>query len=460
MNWKNTEKAIYAAVNNQAQQFALKDTAEYPLAFNVDMPTSYAFNNGNLSFKFTDFVCSDLRDVQLISDACVKTGDQVSIRLMLDKITLKGRYTINAKMAHKITMDTAGNMLDFEDERDLLQAAGADSGRKDTLSADEQRAFAANAQDQEKRLMDTPAGRELMKTYREHNEIYNEVFNTNPAARRSWYANGATAAMARDTDFALKTEGVVVNSPTKTYGVKNTSYNANAILQQLNIFSNTLIADPDFDITDPDSKPDPDSKYYKAAAAALSFGKAVDLNTHNNDKNINPLTANQVYDHVNNSNAMLPPVTVEEVMNVFSQANGKGGADEAEGKGWIVLDEEQRKLVRMWQTEAIQRKAFDPNMAATVLWEGECGAEIINTTVDVELSINEAAQQITIDKTSVSLPTFEFDIDDSSWTGKAAEVIRERVSQLYFIKSLISRQIEQGIQTVINQSVLTALQAS
>jgi len=305
--------------------------------------------------------------------------------------------------------------------------------------------------------MDTPGGRELMKTYNEHNEVYNHVFNVSPAARVSWYANGVTTVMARDTDAALKTNEVI-NSPTKKYGGK--SYNANAIIQQLNIFSNTLIADPDFDVTDPDAEPNPDSKYFKAAAAALSFGKAVDGNTHNNDKKITPLTSNDVYAHVNGANGMMPVVTVAEVMNVFSQANGTGGADEAESNGWLVLDEQQRKLVQMWQVQAVEQKVLQANSAAVALWEGSCDAEIHNTAIDMELSINPVTKQVTIDKTNISLPAFEFDIDDSSWTGKAAELIRERISQLYFIKSLISRQIEHGIETMINQSVLTALQAS
>lgn len=458
MNWKNTERAIYIAVKSQIPQFKLKDTAEYPLAFNVDMPESYAFSNGNLSFKFTDFVCSDFQDVQLISNQCVETAEKISISLKLNKISVKGRYAINAKMAHKITMDTAGNMLDFEDKRDLLQAAGADSGEGvSPLSPEEQQAFVDNAHDHETRLMDTPGGRELMKTYNEHNEVYNHVFNVSPSARVSWYANGATTAMARDTDAALKTDDVI-NSLTKKYGGQ--SYNANAFMQQLNIYTNTIMADPDFDVTDPDGELDPDSKYVKAAIAALSFSKTVEGNTHNNDKKITPLTSNDVYAHVNNANGIMPVVTIAEAMNVFSQANGTGGADEAESNGWVVLDEQQRKLVRMWQVQAVEQKALEANNIAVALWQGSCDAEIHNTAIDMELSINPVTKQVTIDKTNISLPAFEFDIDDSSWTGKAAELIRERISQLYFIKSLISRQIEHGIETMINKSVLTALQAS
>jgi hypothetical protein len=460
MNWKKTEEAITKAVKKQAKYFQIKDTVDYPLAFNVEMPDDYSFSNGNVSFRFADFVCTDMDDISLIESESFQRDDKLHIGLRIGGISIKGNYTISARMAPKIDLDTAGTMLNFDE--DMPKAAGAKSGPGSSLTDEEQKEFLKNARDQRERLRDpnSPNGGKLMRKYEEHNEIYNELFIKNEVAREEWYNNGVTAEMAKDTHVAVNDDKIV--NPKDVLYSNNQSYNANAFMQQLNVTMNTMWLDPNFD---PKRKPDPNSKYTKASIAAMDFNKMVKQTGNGEIENeegepeekITPLTANDVYAHINGANGEPPKTSIEELQNLFSQQQGDAGAPDAADKGWLILNEEKRRIVRGWYIRNLQQKAREEKIVPVDLWKGDCTTFIKNAIVNVGLTIDVTSGIVTIDKTDVSLPAFEFDLDDSSWTGKAAQIIRERLSQVYFVKSLITKQIELGVRLIVDKSVIIAL---
>lgn len=456
VRWKKMDPAIRKALRNERHTLRIKDTAEYPLAFNVEMPEGHPYRNANISFRFDHFIGSGMSNTRIDKDRSFVDGDGIRICLEWKEIKIKAKYAINVREAPLIDLDTAGTLLAFNDQRDLLLTAGADAGNAPGLQPEEQQAFLDNARKQRTRLMDTPNGQQLMGIYNEHNEVYNEVFVNSEAARTTWQADGATAEMAKDTHAAVQNNGVV-NSGSRTYA-GGVSYNSNAFVQQLNICVNTANADPDFNPWDPNAKPDPNSKYIKASLAALSFGKAVNT-TGNDDKKVTPLKAEDVYTHVNNFAQPAPKTDIGELQNILSQGNNPAGGDEAAEKGWMILDEEQRKMVRRWIHMGIRQKANAKSSPSSPLWEGDCTAFIRNSSVMIDLAYQPGNAKADLKSTRPDLPVFEFEIDDAAWTGTAATIVRERLGRLYFIKSLIASQVAAGIRTIAALAVADAFNA-
>jgi hypothetical protein len=451
MNWNKIKEALNTSLKQQGNTFKIKDTVEYPLAFNIEMPPNYHFDNGNISFRFVDFVCSVIQDVDLVDSECFESGNQVNIGLQLHQLTIKGKYIISAMQAPKIGMDVGGNMRDFDEDDSPLMEAGADEGNTEKFSPEEQKAFLENARAQRTRLMDTPNGRALMEQYDEHDEIYNEVFIRSEAMRRSWQRNGAVAEMAKDTHVALIENGVI-NPPesVKKYGKK--SYNTNAFLQQVALVRSTYELGKK---KDPQGLLRADSKYAKAAMAALDFEKHV-KNSGNAETKVKPFTKELTFQHINGANGLISETTVDELENLMSQSNGEGGAEEAAAKNWVVLTSLQRQAMREWNLINLAQEAREQTQTRCELWMGDCIAVIKNTSLNIQLLIDEHGQ-VTILKTDVNLPAFEFDIDDAAWTGEAGNIVRERLAQLYFVKSLVAQQVEQGIQDIFNRSVTNIL---
>lgn len=446
---------IRASFNHHVNQLAVTDTAEFPLAFNVEMPAGTDYKYGNFSFLFRDFSCNGISETDIDISKCVIDGNKLSIALKLNALRIAGRYSINAKEAPYIDMDTAGNLRELEDRDLLAEEAGADSGQPTTpIDPQKQDAYLDNARGQRDRLMDTPNGQTMMGAYNQHNETYNELFNKSAAARKAWYAGGATAQMADDTHGAVLNNDVV-NSSSKKYN-GNVTYNMNAFTQHLNVVVNTANLDPDFDPYDPNSQPNPDSKYFQASMAALNFSKAVST-TGNTDQQVNELTSEQVHDHVKTSDIDPPASSMDELQNIISQSSGFAGADEAAEKGWVVLNEEQRTMVRRWLFEGTRQKAYERNNISKPIWTGECEAFLANTEAEIEITLEPSGSPAAISDTRLSIPAFEFSIGDAHWSGSAAEVVRERLSQIFFVKSLLYSQVEKGIRSILGLSVTKAL---
>lgn len=458
MNWTKIETAIRLALEGLNNDLGIKDTSEYPLAFHVGMPEGHPYPNGHIGFRFCRFAATGLPGMRLDTAKCSIDDHRIRLCMEWKEIVLTASYSINARKAPVIDLDTAGTLLEWGDQRDLLKTAGAPAGKAPNLDPKEQTQFLDTARTQRTRLMDTPNGRQLMGIYNEHNEVYHEVFTNSEATRDTWVAGGATAQMARDTHEAVQDNGVV-NSATKTYP-GHVTYNANAFVQQLNICVNTAGADPNFDPWDPHAKPDPKSKYIKASLAALNFGKAVKT-TGNDNRTVTPLTSEQVYTQMNSYTQAPPRTEIGELQNILSQGANGAGAEAATEKGWLILDEEQRKMVRRWIHLNIREKAERERTESSPLWEGGCTARFgpVFCTMDLLFPSEEgvaAAGEAEIKCAELHVPVFELDVDDAAWTGPAADVARDRLARLYFVKSLIRHQVVSGISTMTTLAVKKA----
>jgi len=433
------DKKLQKEITRQIKKITFNDSPSFPLAMNTEMPEGFLFNKGHISFNLSQLGIRSMSQAALESNMR-SSGDHDATHLTLSfkDITLHGAYTINAKYAPEIELDTAGTMMEWNDPYFAPAAAGANES---DIPDEQKQAYLDQAREQRTRLMDKPNGQKLMEVYNEHNEVYNGAFQGNGLLRRFWKARGATAEMAADTSEAVKNDGVI-NQKDKRY--KNRlSYNANAFTQQLNVAVASVMAQPGFDIY----KPIEENKYTSAGLAALSFGKAVNA-TGNNKSQTTELTSEQVHASVDNNSPDMPQTSLDELGNVVQQGMGSGGAaEEARDKGWIVLDEEDREHLRYFITGSLNEKEEAAGRQPIQLWIGRCEAILKNVSVKIKI-MHGAPSEVDID-----LPAFDFDVDDRSWSGKTADLVRERLSQIYFVRCLIHDQVLTRIKSVIQASV-------
>lgn len=423
----------------------LPDTPNFPLALRVQLPPGYAASHGNIGIQFEDFTVHGVEDFEIEDAGTQPDGERAAMSLSWKRLAVTGRYCVTATASPLITLDTGGSMMDLEDE-DAVGAAGAPS--EAPLDPRQKEAMLNRAREQRTRLMDDPNGQQLLAQYNQHNEVYNTVFVTSSAARTAWAARGATKEMAEHTHGALDPaaiKAVPVNPPPEqaTFGETNVTYNNNAFNQQLQIAVNTVACDPNFDPFDPNAKPDPNSKYTQASLAALTFGNGV-TQTGNTKDSINPMTGNEVYQSVHTGQKPAE-ASVDELSNLLQQGTQPGGAAAAVAvsRNWRVLDEDDRRLVRRQLFAMARERAEQASASVETLWTGACEAAFGNAAARMEFAAEGGCLRFA--SATATLPAFELDLDDSRWDGELAGLVRERLVEIAFLRSLICERIENGL---------------
>jgi len=422
----------------------LAGTPDFPLAFNVDLPLPAGPANGNAGIRFEGMQISGVENFHVDGSRSGSSSGSTSVCIAWDKLSVSGAYVVTGKASPRITMDTGGSMLDYGDEDILPGGATGVTPIDDGTKA----AMLDRARAQRTRLMDDPNGQALMSRYNEHNEVYNTVFVTSPAARTAWAAEGATKDMALHTHDALGTSAAPtpVNPPpdVATFGPQKKSYNGNAFDQQLQVIVNTVAADPGFNPFDPSAVPDPDSKFTKASLAAMTFGAAVGQ-TGNTKDTVTPLTGDQVYASVNTAEKPAE-ATVNELANLLQQGTQPGGAAAAiaQANNWRVLDEDDRRQVRRHLFAHMKERAERETVKIETVWTGACDAEFSGASAEVGFGVEDGRLSCT--SVTVTLPAFEFELDDSAWDGPAAAIVRERLAEVGFIRSLLRERIETALR--------------
>jgi hypothetical protein len=427
----------------------LAGTPDFPLAFNVSLPADFAFPHGHLAVRFEDLEVTGAESFHLDPDRSAVTDDGATVWLNWERLCVTGRYTVAAKSAPVITMDTAGSMFDFDDS-DMLPAGSEGSDPVEPLDPTTEQAMLDNARAQRTRLMDNPNGQQLMGVYNEHNETFNSVFVNSSAARGSWAGDGTTREMAVHTHGAVPADGSAppANTPVnptadqQLFGPQQKTYNQGAFNQQLQMVVNTIAQDPNFNPFQPGT-PDPNSPYTKASLAALTFGNAIEQ-TGNSKEVAVPLNKDQVYQSVSNGTAPTP-ATVDQLSNIIQQGSQPGGraAAVAQERNWRVLDEDDRRLVRRCLFAVAEERAAHAKLQFETLWSGACGGQISRAAARLEF-VTEASGFRFV-SASVELPAFELDLDDAAWQGDAAAILRERLAEAAFIHSLLRERLRSAL---------------
>jgi hypothetical protein len=455
-NWQLLETCLGAGLTQAHNTIELKDTPFYPLAFHAAMPQNMEYENGHLSFRFRDFTVSDLNNISLITDACRYTGNELSVALCFNAAAVKGRYEINAKYASRITLDTAGNMRDLDES--YANEGGAAGNGVTPLSQAEIDAMVTQARSQREPIQGTHHGPALMSSYNEHSEAYNSAFVVSEELRKLWARGGVTTQMSRDTHDALN-NNTIVNSSTKTY-TNGLTYNLNAAQQQLNVaLTLTSMAEQ----AGVEGNEALEKKYNAAALAAASFNETVNQ-TGNGDEPAN-MTGSQVYNNLNDPMMSMIHVSAEQFKNMLDQANDEGskdgGADVAAiENGWKILSGDKRKMIRermfLFQQELAAIKDIQP----ALLWTGDCHADLKGMEATITLTYNERTAAWEVHQSQVTLPAFYLEVEDAHWHGKTADIVRERLANIHFVKSLLQNKIQSGMQSILEKVLLQSLPAA
>ncbi|THU38332.1 hypothetical protein FAM09_16790 [Niastella caeni] len=453
-DWQSLETRLSAGLQQEQNSFQLKDTPFYPLAFHAEMPENSEYENGHISFRFKDFTLSALNSLTLNTDACRHTGNELSIALRLNDAALKARYEINTKYASRITLDTGGNMRDLD--ATACGEGGADNNGVAPLSQDEIDAMVTQARSHRDSIQETMHGPTLMSAYNEHSESYNSAFVTSERLRKLWAQGGITTQMSRDTHDSLN-NNTVVNSATTLYSNKRT-YNQNAASQQVNVaFALTIMESQARN----DGNTALADKYKAAANAAASFQSTVNQ-TGDDKKQPANMTGSQVYDTLNNPMMQLVSVSDEQFNNMIDQANDAdskdGGADAvAIENGWRILDADERKMIRermfLFQEELTAIKGIQPEL----LWAGDCQADLKGMEATITVTYDTQTAAWTVSHSEVTLPGFYMEVDDATWHGKTANIVRERLANIHFVKSLLQSKIQSGIQSILEKVIVQSL---
>lgn len=430
---------------------ALPDSPLYPLARTVEMPAGHAYATGAIGIRLYNLRLHGLGNL------CLARGEdaegRLRVRLAVQGVRLRGEYRLEAKPDPVLDIDTAGNLMDLRP--DALRPAAAGGGGGTDPSDPEREEWLDTARLQRQKLGETDNGLRLIALYNQHNEVYEEVFRTSPSLPGNWRAGGITRAMAADTNAAVQSD-TVVNSATKDYG-GGVTYNSNAFVQQLNVAVETATTDPNFDPFTPIEQQNLSGRYWEAAKAALSFGKGVGATTGNTKGDVNEMQPSQVYSTVDGHQGGLPPVTDGEAKAVLSSAMsaGAGGAGDGAAPGWIVIDEEDRRRVRSIIAHRIRARAESAAVRGETLFAGTVTAEIDRVEAIVDLVVEEGAPARPV-AVQVNLPAFALDIDDTAWTGVAADVARERLAGMLFIRSLLEDALRERLNAVLPDAAARA----
>lgn len=450
INWQSLEAAIINGVKNGQDQVSLKDTPFYPLAFHTEIPQSAGFDNGHISFRFHDFNISGLHTLELKSEFCKTDENKLHVALRWQDISLKAKYEVKASYADRINMDTAGNMQELD--ASYAKAAGSADNGVTPLSPTEIDTMVKQARDQKDPVSATHHGPTLMSSYYQNNESYNTVFVTSSRLRALWSNGGVTTQMSRDTSSALSNNSVINNN---TYS-NGSNYNQNAFQQQVNV-SIALYALAN---TYPSGSPEY-QKYMAAATDSASFSTNVQT-LGNSSSNIPPMTGTDVYSTLNDKSQTPQYMSSDEFINNMNQASGDestsaGAGEEATRKGWKVLSEPERRNIRERMFLFREELMADKNTHFDLLWSGDCHAELNGAEATMVFTYNEEKAAWKVSESDVKFPAFAVEVDDTMWTGKVADIVRERLSSMHFVKSLLQNKIQSGIQKVTEKVILHSL---
>ncbi|HEX3406799.1 MAG TPA: hypothetical protein VHS81_06145, partial [Caulobacteraceae bacterium] len=342
-------------------RFEVATAGPFPLAKHVPVPDHPV--GGELMIEFEDVSFGPLA---ITGFQPVAGGDEneSEFTVTFGPAQVQGHYELFALETPRIELDTGGAVQPFR----ALEAGPSDEG---VTEKQYDQVMQANAQ--RTKLNQTANGRAMLSAYDQHNDAYNDVFNSNKQLRTYWAGDGAIAEMSDHTSDALDA-GAVINPSDKTFGTKGNTYNGNAFAQQLNVWAACIAA-----------------KYNDAASAALNFQKPVNT-TGNTKTQVTPMTGDQVFGAVNSA----APPAVAGALQTASEEHALHAplmriAQNTHEPAHLELLAEHGAALEPDEVEAIQaifaegRRVDDP-AARLEIAAGNCAAALTATSFRFRLT--------------------------------------------------------------------------
>ncbi|MFF7725436.1 hypothetical protein [Streptomyces sp. NPDC008001] len=430
----------------------LADTPGYPLARGVEMPDTLDYPTGALSFRLGALRLRTEGRPETIADET--RGGVRHVTRHIPALVLTGRYALDARPDEIREIDTAGNLRPLSEEavRPTLPAGARPSGPGHPDPRTVKR-WTDRADAHRTKLMKTEQGRQVLIEYGTHNESYYDVFNddsqTSRNLRTKWAEKGTTQRMSEHTYGATDPDASLdAQPPVNDWQDPQTdvAYNLHAWRQRTTVVSTLNTAAKVIEHTDPGKA----SRFRDAAKATERFSKAVHQ-TGNNDQQTTPMNQDAVYAAIDQHSGELPAVSAEEMARYDGLAALGIGAGEAapalrenepeHQPGWIALSDEDRAIVQQVGAAAYHDHAEQSPRATDTLHTGECGARLEGVRITTRL----APDGTPVDA-SVELPDLTLQIDDAGWQGTAADVARERLTSMRFVRHLLSDAVAETVR--------------
>ncbi|WP_301124923.1 hypothetical protein [Streptomyces cacaoi] len=413
----------------------LPDTPGYPVARQVPLPEGHEHGpTGALSLRLGDLTVALDGELGEATAETLENG-RTQFHYPLPPLVLSGRYSLDVKPEQQQQLDTAGDL------RPLSRAEPSPGEpRQPGLPDEEREGFLDTARAQRERLVkESDNGYQLVSTFYEHNEVFNEVFQRGV---EGWGGQG-TQETARDTDAAVR-EGGLVNDPNKRYqpksGKPELSYNGLAFTHKLALEATLTVIgqEPDRDALQP--------KYQKALDASGRFAKTIREQTHNAKDALHPMTAAEVHAAVQQTPALAEEFTVDPSPYLDPDAHLErittyGGT--APGG----LDEDDLRHIRSCRAQGLARLAAAEAAVGSVLHEGTCGTRITGGTITAETEQGDDGRGTAV--VHVDLPDLSLELDDSAWEAEAGRTARERVARMHFVRTLLQDALAERLRTAV-----------
>ncbi|NKB45071.1 MAG: hypothetical protein GKS03_12415 [Alphaproteobacteria bacterium] len=420
----------------------------FPLSRMTDLSDAgveAGFDSGEIRIELSGIASKPLQIIS-VGRADIKAGTG-TIALALGPIELGGQYRIFAIDQPNVDLDTGGN---------LMQTSGMPNlGDPDPLTVEQYNQL-KQARDQRSKLEGTTNGAALVSSFNQHNEAYNQIFQTNSSLRANWQGDGATAEMATHTSSVISpsiaatpTEGSVaatdgiINSKTTTYGTKNYTYNHNAFQQQSLLY----VALKGASTTDNDA----------AAKAVSVFADAITDDTDNTQTVTTEMTETSVYDVIDTAPlskfaAAMGADPLPHHLAMVRIAKKEYSAEDLDilkGRGYDPTDQFIGKMQDVYAESVRQSK---PENQAD-LWLGPISASL--PASQYEFTFRDQGDGVVstiLDRNDLPVPDLQ--IDDTVWSGLAGDIARKRFSRVHFIRGLIAKRIAGCIERVVSEWVI------
>ncbi|MFF8912849.1 hypothetical protein ACF08M_05850 [Streptomyces sp. NPDC015032] len=437
--------------DGEAETLHLADTPGYPLARSVQMPDTLDYPTGSLSFRLGALqLRPEGRLEPLAEETC---GGTRRVTHRIPALVLTGRYALDTQPDAVPQIDTAGNLRPLADEaRQPTLPAGA---RPDGPHPDEGtvREWTDRARTHRAKLMRTENGRKLLTEYGTHNETYYDIFNGDSEMsknlRDEWAKGGVTRRMSQHTYDVTDPEAPAdgqhpVNDWHDPEG-PNVTYNTHAWIQRTTL-ATTLVTEA----VRIKHKDHGKSDRFKAAAKAIeSFSKAVQQ-TGNDGSQVNSMTQDHVYAAVEQHSGNVPAVSDEEMarydgLAAFREEAAQALQEEQEGQeeqaDWIELSDQDRAVIHSIGAAAYHEEAQQEPQATDTLYTGACTARWEDIRITTRLTPDGTATDVTVE-----LPDLALTLDDEDWRGTAAQVARERLAAMRFVRHLLQDSVAETVR--------------
>ncbi|AEW98399.1 hypothetical protein [Streptantibioticus cattleyicolor] len=428
-----------------AETLHLADTPGYPLARNVEMPDTLGYPTGSLSFRLGALQVRPEGRPEAVAE---ETRDGVRrVTHRIPALLLTGRYALDARPDEIREIDTAGNLRPLSQEaRQPTLPAGARAVAPRHPDDDTVRRWTDRADAHRTKLMKTENGRQVLIEYGTHNESYFDVFDgtsaTCRALRKKWAEKGITQRMSEHTYGATDPDTTDGRPPVNDWQdpQEGVAYNLHAWRQRTTVVTTLSTEAGRIAAKDPDKA----DRFRKAAEASERFSKAVQQ-TGNDDTQTTPMTQENVYAAIDRHSGELPSVCAAEMARYDGLAllahDTAQAAPEGHRPDWIAHSDEDRAIIQEIGAAAYHEEAQQAPPATDTLHTGACTARLTDIRVTTHLDPDGTPADVTVE-----LPHLALEIDDGQWRGAAADVARERLAAMRFVRHLLRDAVAETVR--------------